>query len=301
MRESIPPIEGRAILTIGNFDGVHLGHQYVLKRVVEVASKKKAKAVVITFRNHPHTILHRERKTALLTSPDQKAMLLSQLGINHVIQLPFTEEFSQISAVAFLDLIRRGVAFTDLILGYDARFGKDREGNRELLQEWSKRSGVEVEYLDPVQIEGQSVSSSQIRKFIMAGQLEEAAKYLGRSYAFYGPVVAGNSVGKQIGFPTLNMDVALACLPPLGVYIVDVCVQDRIYRGVANLGYAPTVRSSESVLLEVHLFSEEVPSDTHLEVILKRFIRPEMRFPSLEALQAQIQKDVEEAKKANLG
>ncbi len=294
--ESIPQQSKSGILTIGNFDGVHLGHQTILRQVATLAANKDGKSIVLTFLNHPSTVLRPDSRILRIATTEHKVKLLEATSIDLLIQILFTRELSQLSTEEFLTLLCERVKCTNLILGHDARIGKDRLGDRELVQEWAQRTHVEVEYLPAMQMAGEAVSSSLIRKFIMAGQLDMVSNCLGRAYSIYGPIIPGIGLGKKLGFPTLNLDVSSLCLPPFGVYAVKVVASGGVYSGIANLGVAPTVRPSGAPLLEVHVFGDQVPSEVFVEVVLEKFIRPERKFASKEELQQQIEKDVKDCR-----
>lgn len=280
-------------LTVGFFDGVHLGHRELLQKL-----KSTGFPVVITFENHPAEVLRPESAPPRLCTTPHKLKLLQEAGVESVVLLNFTHEMSLQSADEFLQTIRRHVPFHDLLLGTDATIGKEKHGDRQHVQNLAKELGFKVNYLDLVSMEGSKVSSSAIREHIRKGDLSAAESMLGRKFSIYAPVRTGAGLGKTIGFPTLNMPVERLCLPPLGVYAVQLKALERTWKGVANLGIAPTVRNSREPILEVHLFDydSEIANLTHVEVIFEHYLRPEKKFDGLDALKGQIAQDVLEAK-----
>lgn len=280
-------------LTIGFFDGVHLGHRLLLQEL-----KSTGFPVVITFENHPAEVLRPETAPPKLCTTPHKLKLLQEAGVESVILLDFTREMSQQTAAEFLKSIRQHVPFQQLILGSDATLGKEKHGDRQHIQNLANELGFTAAYLDLVSMEGSKVSSSHIRTCVRNGDLSAAASMLGRKFSIYAPVHTGAGLGKTIGFPTLNMPVKGLCLPPLGVYAVNFKAFEHSWKGVANLGIAPTVRTSPEPILEVHLFdyASEIANLTNVEVIFEHYLRPEKKFDGLESLKNQIAQDVFEAK-----
>ena len=281
------------IVTIGNFDGVHLGHQHVLQKVVSLAKQQHRLSGAITFKNTPIEVLRPSTPVENLCSLNQKIELIERLGIDSLFLLEFTKDFSLQTPEEFLAKL----PISHLILGHDARFGKDREGDKDLVLALSKELGFNVEYLPPFALNGQIISSSAIRNLIKEGRLNEAKQMLGRTYSIRSIVTKGTGTGKRIGFPTANVEVKNTCLPPLGVWAVRVKLDSGFHGGVANLGFAPTVRKDAAPILEVHLFDHEnLLYDHEIEVFFEHFLREERRFDSLESLKEQIAKDVSLAK-----
>lgn len=285
------------VLTIGNFDGVHLGHKRVLDRLKGVARGNSALTAVLTFSNHPATVISPQSSTALLCTMEHKIRLLERENIDLVLFIPFTKEFAAQSAATFLEAIKKVLPFDKLILGNDATLGKNREGDREAVQAISKDFDFDVEYLPDYSIDGVRISSSKIRENIRHGNFDQAQQMLGRPFSIYSPIIKGAGRGSQIGFPTANVVVNDLCLPPFGVYAVTVKHLSNEYYGVANLGLAPTLRHDHKTIFEVHLFNHS--SNLYgepVEIIFNQYIRPEKRFDSVEQLKEQIGKDVITAK-----
>lgn len=293
------PLTRPATLTIGNFDGVHLGHRAVLAKAAEIAKKESehTPVIAITFENHPSDVLRPHTHVPRLCTLKHRLKLLKEAGIDTVILLPFTKELSQMTAEEFLKLIQSRIQFSNLVLGHDATIGKERQGNRETIQKLAAANGFTVTYLDELTSEGTPVSSSRIRQLIQKGDLDHAEKLLGRKYAIFSTVEPGLGHGRKIGFPTANIELGGVCLPPFGVYAMRVKVKDKWLDGVANLGYAPTVRSDHKPILEVHLFDHQEDLYNHdVEAVFCAYLRPEMKFSDIEALKMQIAQDIAAAK-----
>ncbi len=281
----------RISLTIGNFDGVHLGHQALLQRLKEVAPF----TVVFSFSNQPCEVLHGIKKPWLTTLP-HRLSLFEKLGIDETILFPFSKTFAEQSAFDFLKNLKKHIPFTHLVLGHDAVLGHDRNQD---LSDVAQELGFSLEYLDVVTISGKIISSSEIRKRIQEGDLTAASLKLGRPYSIFASVGHGSGKGGKLGFHTANLPVENLALPPLGVYAVHVKIGDEILAAVANLGHAPTLHENRKTCLEVHLIDENRNLyGSELEVLFLNFLRPEKKFESFSALQAQIQKDVQFAKEA---
>lgn len=284
------------VLTIGNFDGMHRGHCAVLKRARSLAGSE-GEIVVLTFQNHPSEILKPNHPTKLLCTLPHKLSLLEMQGIEKVLLLPFTRYLAEHSAASFIERIRQSIPFTSLVLGHDATLGRDRQGNRAVMEELGEQWGFTPFYQEEYRFEGQTVSSTRIREELQLGHLEQVEQLLNRPYSIYNLVSEGKGHGKKVGFPTANLNVDRLSLPPYGVYAVEVKNNDRTFLGIANLGVAPTLRTDETPILEVHLFDQEKNFyGEYLEIIFKQFLRSEQKFPSIEELQKQIHLDIEKAK-----
>lgn len=281
------------VLTIGNFDGVHRGHCAVLKRAQALAGQQ-GEVIVLTFRNHPSEVLRPETPTPLLCTIPHKLRLLQQFGIRTIVLLPFTRYLAQHSAHSFIENVRQYIPFSHLVLGHDATLGRDRQGNQIMMQELGMEWGFKVHYLEEYRYEAKPVSSTRIRTILQQGDFLQVEELLDRPYSIYGIVSSGGGKGKQLGFPTANLDVSGLCLPPFGVYAVEAIYQSRHLQGIANLGIAPTIRENVKPILEVHLFDADQDWLNHdLEITFKHFIRPEQKFDTIEELRQQIHKDIE--------
>lgn len=307
------------ILALGNFDGFHRGHQELLRYVVAKARKKSACAAVMTFRDHPHSILHPHRKPLMLTSVEQKLFFLAQAGMDLCFLLPFTPEFAAISPDDFVEkILVRQLHVLEVCMGYDAHFGKGRKGDTSLMTRLALRYGFALKKMDPVFVGRQPVSSTRIRSLLMRGKTQEAQKCLGRPFSMFGRVVCGKGHGTSLGFPTVNLEVHSEIVLPLGVYAASgrflperlIATQSgklKIPRqlpdwipGAMNFGKRPTYPASETPrpVLELHLlgFQGQVYGEM-MEVALHRFLRPEEKFPCEADLKTQIQRDVRKAEK----
>jgi riboflavin kinase/FMN adenylyltransferase len=288
------------VVTLGNFDGVHLGHQKIFARVMEEAIKIDGEAVVITFEPHPLKVLSPEHCPPLLTPFRKKMMLIEKSGIDTVLCIEFTTAFSQISPLAFMNTILvEKMRARKIIVGYNYHFGKDKGGDVETLKTVGKSFHVDVDVMEPLTIDGTIVSSSKIREFIKAGDVETAAKLLGRDYPVIGNVVEGAKRGHTLGFPTANLAISEEVYPKAGVYAVDVLWNRQPFNGVANIGVNPTFQAAHSemkanVSFEVYIldFDHTIYGD-EIQVSFKKRIRDEVRFGSTADLIRQIQRDVQ--------
>ena len=293
--EDFPSTSKPIAFTIGNFDGMHLGHQAVLKELK--MALPQGQHVALSFKNHPSHILRPETAVEMLCSLPHRCKLFANAGVDTLILLEFTPELAQLPFDAFVDKVRLHCPFAVLILGHDATLGKARQGTKDAMQKLATHMDFKLDYVPPYTLEGTPVSSSLIRTAVRAGNLPQSEKLLGRPFSIYQTVQTGQGVGKRIGFPTLNIPVDGLCLPPLGVYAVQVRQADHTFKAVANLGIAPTVRLDQKPLLEVFLLDGEIQDPAPLEVLFHTYLRPEERFPSLEALKSQIALDVQRAHK----
>lgn len=283
--------KGPIALTIGMFDGLHLGHQAVLSHLIE----KKKHSIVLTFSNHPLEILH-QKKIPHLTTLAHRLELLAQAGVDTAIVIPFTHTFSKQSAKVFLSYLKQLVPFSDLVLGYDATIGHERKGDRSQLVALALLLNFTLEYIDPILIDKITISSSRIRRLIEGGSLEKVSRLLGRRYSILTRVEQGSGKGRLLGFQTANGAVEGLSLPPFGVYAVHVIFQKQCYLGVANLGYAPTVHTHRPAFLEVHLLEcNKSLYGEEIEVIFLKYLRAERCFPTPERLIEQIKKDIAHA------
>lgn len=288
------------VLTIGVFDGVHQGHLTILDRLKSVAKDKKGESVVLTLWPHPRIVLNKDIESLrLLNNIEEKKQLLSNTGIDHLIIIPFTKEFSQLNACEFIEeyLVKK-IHVKHLVIGYNHQFGKDRKAGYEFLKECSEKFDFEIERLDAKLIENDSVSSTKIREFLIEGDLEKAKKYLGYDYFVSGNVVEGNKIGRTIGFPTANIQIPEPWkqIPKDGVYAVRVKLNIQNYYGMMNIGTRPTIESEMKLKnMEVHIFdfNDKIYNQTVTVSFVKR-IRDEKKFSGLEELKMQLHKDKEE-------
>lgn len=289
-----------AIVTSGTFDGVHVGHQKILSRVRELAQQQAGESVVVTFWPHPRFVLQADAKELkLLSTFEEKAALFEEAGIDHLVKIPFTKAFSQLSSHEFITRILVNKINTRyLVIGYDHRFGKNREGSFEYLKQDAAKYGFEVEEIPRQDIDHIGVSSTKIRKAIMEGDMRTANEYLGRPYSLKGQVADGQKLGRSIGFPTANLQgiASYKLIPADGVYAVRATVQQTSYHGMMNIGFRPTVEGREHGV-EVHLFDfNQTIYGEMLQVEVLERIRSEMKFSSMEALKEQLLKDQQQAR-----
>ncbi|NLR90006.1 bifunctional riboflavin kinase/FAD synthetase [Flammeovirga agarivorans] len=295
----------RATVTSGTFDGVHYGHQQILSHLRKTAQEDNSETVLITFWPHPRFTLQPEearKSLKLITNLEEKIALLEKENIDHLIVLKFDKNFSQMSSMDFVrKILIEKINTTKLVIGYDHRFGKNREGGFDYLKANQKDFGFEVEEITKQEIENAAVSSTAIRNALLEeGDVETAEKYLGYHYSFEGSVVDGNKIGRKIGFPTANISLAdsFKLLPKIGVYAVNIFIEGKKYNGMMNIGKRPTVTEGVQKTIEVNIFdfNEDIYSKS-VNVSLIHRIRSEMKFDGVDALIEQLNKDKIEALK----
>jgi len=288
-----------AVVTSGTFDGVHVGHQRILSRLKEIASKNSGETVVISFWPHPRLVLKpNEDALQLLNTFEEKAELLKEQGIQHLIRIPFTKEFSQLHSSEFItQILVNKIGTRKLVIGYDHRFGKNREGSFEELKANGPARGFEVEEIPRQDIDHVGVSSSKIRKALEEGDVETATHFLGRPYSIVGRVVKGDKLGRVLGFPTANIDIdsRYKLVPAEGIYAVTVIHAGKQYCGMLYIGNRPTVDGSKrSIEVNIFNFEKEIYGE-ELKVSFEKLLRADSKFKDLEELKAQLYKDKESA------
>jgi riboflavin kinase / FMN adenylyltransferase len=288
-----------AVVTSGTFDGVHLGHQKILKRIRNIADEINGETVLITFWPHPRLVLYpNEHNLRLLSTFEEKTRLLREFGIDHLITIPFTKEFSELTSEQFIqNIIIDSLQTRKLVIGYDHRFGRNREGGFEYLKANIDKYTFELEEIAREDVDNVGISSSKIRAALEEGKVEVANEYLGREYELNGIIIKGQQLGRSIGFPTANIHIThdYKLIPCDGAYAVIAQIEGNNFKGMLNIGMRPTVNGS-SQTIEVHLFDFEGDLyDMRVCVKLKSYLRPEIKFSGLEALQLQLKKDKEEA------
>ncbi|HFS67975.1 MAG TPA: bifunctional riboflavin kinase/FAD synthetase [Flavobacteriia bacterium] len=287
----------KSIVTLGTFDGVHIGHQKIIAQLNK--NKQDAKSVLLTFFPHPRMVLQDATDLKLLNTIDEKKQLLAKFGLDTLIIEPFTKEFSKLTALEFVrNVLINKLNTKKLVIGYDHRFGKNREGDFEHLSELSDLYEFDLEQIPAQDIKEVSVSSTKIRKALENGEIEKANSYLGYNYLLTGKVVHGRGLGKKWHYPTINLAISenYKLIPKSGVYIVKSTIKDKNYYGIMNIGNRPTVNGKHQTI-EVHLldFNQDIYGEKIQVAVLKR-IRDEKKFPSVEALIAQIKLDEKEAR-----
>ena len=288
----------KTIVTIGTFDGIHIGHQKILKDLIKTAKKEGKKSVLLTFFPHPRMVLQKENKILLLNTIKEKSSLLEKMGLDYLIIHPFSREFSRLTALDFVrDVLVNKLNTSRLIIGYDHHFGKNREGNIHQLKEYSLLYDFKVEEIPAQDIDDVSVSSTKIRTALKDGNLKTANNYLGYHYMLNGTVVSGKKLGGTIGFPTANLEIKepYKLIPKTGVYIIKTHINTVLYTGIMNIGFNPTVLGKHQTI-EAHLF--DFNEDLYGKEIMIEFIyflREEHKFKSVKELVVQLNIDKENA------
>ena len=291
------------VVTIGTFDGVHLGHQKVISKLKEIATGHHGESVIFTFYPHPRLITSpHETNLRLLTTLDEKTKLFERFGIDHLIIYPFNKSFSKLTYTEFVKQILVDKINTHcLVVGYDHKFGKNREGGYEYLKQCATEFDFKIERLEALAIEKENVSSTKIREALQEGNIETANHYLGYDFTLHGNVVSGKQLGRKLGFPTANIEASdkHKIIPGYGVYAVFVNTNGNKYTGMLNIGSRPTFnKNADNRSIEVNIFDfgEDIYKN-EITLIFKRKIRDEQKFEGVEALVAQLKKDKVEAKK----
>jgi riboflavin kinase/FMN adenylyltransferase len=283
------------IVTIGTFDGVHLGHQAIFSKMKEEAAKTGGETVVITFFPHPRLVLYQDSvNLKFINTREKKIERLEKVGIDHLVIIPFTKKFARNSSEQFItDYVVKYVHPAKVIIGYDHHFGKNREGNIQLLEKLKQQFGYEVEEVPPFYVDGAPVSSTRIRNLLHDGNVKEANRMLGYEYAITGKVVRGQRIGHKIGYPTANLEIPneYKLITANGVYACRVLLGERMLKGMGNIGVRPTIDHGD-LTIEVNIF--DFDEDIYDEKITIQFVdrmRDEKKFDGLDALKAQLAKD----------
>lgn len=283
-----------AVVTIGTFDGVHLGHQKLLERINELAKKINGESILITFHPHPRFVIQPDSDLKLLNTIDEKIELLEKYKVNNVVVAPFSKEFSNMPAISYVkDFLVENFKPHTLVIGYDHHFGKNRSGNIDLLEEYKDIFGYNVEQISKETIQDIDISSTKIREALAQGKVQTANKLLGHKYSINGFVTKGEQLGRKIGFPTANVQLLVdyKLIPKNGVYIVNVKVKNSFYKGMLNIGVRPTIEGlNKTIEVNIFDFDQDIYGEK-IEVILLKYIREEQKFESLEALKQQLNND----------
>lgn len=283
-------------VTIGTFDGVHVGHQKIIKRLVKIAREKELQAAVLTFFPHPRMVLQRDANIKLINTIDEKSQLLESLGVDHLVIHEFTQDFSRLTALEFVrDILVNKLKVKHLIVGYDHRFGRNRSANIDDLKEFGEIYEFDITEISAQEIDEVAVSSTKIRSALKEGDIVKANTYLGYNFILTGTVIEGKNLGSKIGFPTANIKIeeTYKLIPKKGSYIVKVHVSQREVFGMMNIGENPTIEGKEASI-EVHLFDFEsnIYNQT-LKIELLERLREEQKFDSITGLKQQLKKDKE--------
>lgn len=288
----------KTIVTIGTFDGIHIGHQKILKNLIRTANNEGKKSVLLTFFPHPRMVLQKENKILLLNTIKEKSGLLEKMGLDYLIIHPFSRDFSRLTALDFVrDILVNKLNTSRLIIGYDHHFGKNREGNIHQLKEYSLLYDFKVEEIPAQDIDDVSVSSTKIRTALKDGNLKTANNYLGYHYMLNGTVVSGKKLGGTIGFPTANIEIKepYKLIPKTGVYIIRTYINTILYTGMMNIGFNPTVLGKHQTI-EAHLFDfNEDLYGKEITIEFIYFLREEHKFESVKELVIQLNIDKENA------
>lgn len=289
------------VITIGTFDGVHKGHQKILKRLEEVKQQKQLKSIVFTFYPHPRKVIHsHSNELKILTTQREKIQLLEQFNIDYLIFCPFTKEFANMMPEEFVEYLALHLNIRHIIIGYDHKFGKDRKGDIRTFIELKSRFNYEVEQISAETINEINISSTKIRQFLMSGDVENANALLGYKYFISGKVIEGKQLGRQIGVPTANIEIDDhdKLIPANGVYCTEVKVNEHLYKGAMNIGTNPTTDHTCNQKLEVHLlnFNGDI-YHKEIQVSFIKKIRDGQKFNSINALKQQILQDIEKCQK----
>ena len=294
--EDIHP-QSPTVATIGFFDGVHLGHRFLIQQVKVAATQTGWQSSIITFPVHPRQVIQSEFQPQLLSSPEEKIELLASTGVDNCILLPFTRELSQLTAYEFMQLLYDKYKVRMLVIGYDHRFGHNRAETFEDYCRYGRELGIHIMQASAYTQEQDKVSSSAIRRALQTGDIRTATKFLGYHYYLEGTVVDGYKVGRKIGFPTANLrvDFPNKLIPSIGVYAVCVYVNGEKHKGMLNIGYRPTINNGTDLSIEVHILDFQgniYHQKMRIEFI--DFLRPEEKFNSVDELILQMQKDKED-------
>lgn len=293
---AIPP----CVATIGCFDGVHRGHQFLISQVCREATQRGLSSALITFPVHPRQVMQTNYKPQLLSCLQQKTALLQTQPADYCVMLPFTRELSMLSAYEFMKLLHERYRVKVLVIGYDHRFGHNRSEDFEDYCRYGLEMEMEIIRAQALEEDGWSISSSAIRNLLKNGNVEQANHFLGYRYYLDGIVVDGYKVGRKLGFPTANLQPSCPdkLIPEEGVYAIYAYVNGRRYAGMLNIGHRPTVKNGTDLSIEAHIlnFSDNI-YNRYLRIEFMHFIRPEQKFDNLEALTGQLQKDKETVSK----
>lgn len=287
-----------AVAAIGTFDGVHFGHQKIIKRLCEIASATGGESVIVTFFPHPRSIIDPENQNLkMINTIAEKAAFLEELGVDHLIITPFTRDFSNLTAEEYIkDVLVGTIGIKHLIVGYDHRFGKDRKGGMAELIKFAEPLGYEVEEIPEQDVHDVSVSSTKIRKALLSGDVALAAEFLGYNFSLYGRVIKGDKIGRTIGFPTANIFIeeSYKLIPSDGIYAVTIGMNGDTFKGMAYIGQRPTINGmTRNIEVNIFDFNQEIYGQ-YVTMYFMEFLRHDVKFTGLEALKEQLKKDKED-------
>ncbi len=293
------PVFTKAVITTGSFDGVHVGHEKIISQLISEADRIGGTPVLITFYPHPKQIVQiKDKPIFVLNTPEEKYELLQKMGIENIVVVPFDKEFSQLTAREYIeDFLVKNFNPSLIVVGYDHRFGNNREGNFDLLKEKGTKNNYEVIEIPEHILKDITISSTKIRNSLVTGDINTAALYLGYQYFFTGKVIEGNKLGRTIGYPTANLLIENEnkLIPADGVYAVDIILNDSILKGMMNIGMRPTVDGKKRTIeVNIFNFNEDIYGE-YLKITIKNHLRNEVKFNGLDELKAQLAKDKEMA------
>jgi riboflavin kinase/FMN adenylyltransferase len=288
-----------SVITIGTFDGVHVGHQQIIHRLVDTARKNDLQALVLTFFPHPRMVIQNDANIKLINTIDEKAKQLAQLGVDHLVVKEFTKSFSRLTALEYVrDILVNKLKVKHIIVGYDHHFGRNRMANINELKEFGAFYDFEVTEIEPQEVDDVAVSSTKIRSAILEGNIPIANKFLGYNFMLTGTVIKGKGLGKTLDFPTANIQIEAAykLIPKHGVYVVKSQIKGVEVFGMMNIGKNPTVSEGNQTKIEVHFFDFSANLyGAVLKIELLDHLRSEIKFPNIEALKLQLEKDKSDA------
>ncbi|WP_010181439.1 bifunctional riboflavin kinase/FAD synthetase [Aquimarina agarilytica] len=289
----------KSAVTIGTFDGVHIGHKKIIERLNLAAKQNNLESIILTFFPHPRMILQKDTDIKLINTMDERSEILEQSGLNHLVIHPFSEEFSQLSAEEYVkQMLVKYLKAKKIIIGYDHRFGKGRTADINDLVNYGNEFGFDVEEISKQEIEDVAVSSTKIRKALLNGEIEKANTYLGYNFMLTGKIEKGRQIGRTLGYPTANMKIAetYKLIPKQGVYIVSSLVEGKTYYGMMNIGTNPTVNGTKQSI-ETHFFDTQINLyDKKIKIELLKRIRDEKKFDSMEELKKAMSEDEDYAR-----
>jgi riboflavin kinase/FMN adenylyltransferase len=294
-----------AVLTIGTYDGVHFGHQQIIKRLNDIAQEIDGESILLTFDPHPRLVLHpNDDKLKLISTIDEKEELLETFGLNHLVIAEFSKDFASMEASEYVDkILIQNFHPTKIVIGYDHHFGKDRKGNIDLLRQLSTKYNYEVEEISAQTLDEIKVSSTKVRNFLLDGNIKEANKLLAHPFLIKGKVIHGDKIGRVLGFPTANIEISNPhkLIPASGVYAVKIKIQNQFYKGALSIGCRETVFDNSKLTIEV--FVLDFDSDLYnqsLDIVFVDYLRPQIKYENWDLLKVQIEKDVDAVRNAIL-
>ena len=290
----------KSVITLGTFDGLHLGHQQIVDTVIQKSRQSGGRSFLLTFEPHPRKVIPGRNDVKLLSTLDEKVVILEQLGLENLFVINFTEEFSRQSPEEFVEkYLVKGIGLKEVVIGYDHHFGKGRDGNFELLKDLGNKFNFSVTLVPEFNVEGETVSSTKIRNALLSGDVVKAGKMLGRNYSFKGKVVRGDGRGRKLGFPTANLSTENEdkLIPAKGIYVAECIIENEKHYGLLSLGSRPTFHKDGDVIPEFYIFDfDRDIYDKIMQVNLVEKIRDEEKFNSVDELIFQMKKDEEAGK-----